>query len=79
MKSLGMSLIDGAWKWDKNPLTVGSSGRLPFPLPKSVEDLLANKTAETAAAKIAAKAKERQDKQDEPGQEYRTRRTVQPN
>jgi len=64
MKSLGMTLVDGDWKWDKNPLTVGSAGRLPLPLPKDVADMLANKEAAETAKKLAAAAKARQDQQD---------------
>lgn len=63
MGSLGMTLVDGAWKWNKDPSTSGSAGSLPLPLPKAVEDLLKNKTAEAVAEKIAVAAKERQEKQ----------------
>lgn len=63
MVSLGMTRINGGWKWNKDPLTAGSAKRLPLPLPKSVADCLSDKTAEAAAAKMATMAKERQDKQ----------------
>ncbi|GGC84716.1 hypothetical protein [Undibacterium terreum] len=63
MQSLGMTRINNAWKWNKSPVTFGSAGRLPLPLPKSVGELLGNKAADAAATKIALAEKLRQDKQ----------------